>query len=206
MRPLPRLLYSGWFFLHILLVSLVCIHESLWLVSKQLTLAPTFAEGLCKRIDRVPATILGDNLHSGNFFREAIATYTNATGIETGYGFFAPNVPETHALVFELHYADGHVDYDAPFAGSQEGELRLTSLIEQIGRTDYNPWRNELVRRLAHSIWQRHPTAVSIRAFFGSVTPPTLTDYRSGKTARTFTCQYVYDFKRTPHEQEKGQR
>ena len=83
-----------------------------------------------------------------------------------------------------------------------KGQLRLTSLIEQIGRTDYDDWRNELIRRLARSTWQQHPTAISIRGFFGSVTPPTLNAYRSGKNERRFTCQYVYDFEH-PLRKEK---
>jgi hypothetical protein len=45
----------------------------------------------------------------------AIATYINVTGIEVGYGYFAPNVPETHALVFELSFPDGHLEYESPF-------------------------------------------------------------------------------------------
>ncbi len=203
MRSVPRSLCLGWFFLHFLLIGLICAHESLWLLDQQLTVAPRSSNRVWRRIDSVPATLLGDNLGSNSFFRRAIATYTNAAGIEVGYGYFAPNVPETHAVVFELHYPDGRVDYDAPILSSQEGELRLTSLIEQIGRTDYERWRNELMRRLARSIWQRHPAVVSIRCFFGSVTPPTLAAYRSGKNERTFTCQYVYDFHQTLRKQKE---
>jgi hypothetical protein len=205
MRSVPRSLCLGWFFLHFLLIGLICVHESLWLLGQQLTVAPRSSSRVWRRIDSVSATLLGDNVGSNSFFARAIATYTNAAGIEVGYGYFAPNVPETHAVVFELHYPDGHVDYDTPVLGSQEGELRLTSLVEQIGRTDYEKWRNELMRRLARSIWQRHPTAVSIRCFFGSVTPPTLAVYRSGKNERTFTCQYIYDFKQTPREHKGGE-
>jgi len=184
----------GWLILHLFLVALVCLHETAWLVGKQLTILPRVSSRFWKQFDDAPGTLAGGDLPSGNLFRQALNTYLNIAGIEVGYGYFAPNISETHALVFELRYPDGHLEYEAPLVDSHEGELRLTSLIEQIGRTESDPWRNEMIRRLAHSTWQRHPRAVSIRGFFGYVTPPTLRVYKSGKNERIFTCQYVYDF------------
>jgi len=184
----------GWLFLHLLLIALVCLHEMAWLVGKQLTTIPGVSSRFSKQFDNVPGTLIGTNLPSDDVFRKALNTYTNLAGIEVGYGYFAPNVSETHALVFELRYPDGHLEYEPPLVGSHEGELRLTSLIEQIGRTESNPWRNELIRRLARSTWRRHPQTVAIRGFFGSVTPPTFTAYKSGKNERLFVCRYVYDF------------
>jgi hypothetical protein len=184
----------AWLFLHLLLVALICAHETIWLVGKELTILPEIWPQFWKAVDNIPGTLVGANLRTDNAFRQLVNTYVNLTGIEVGYGYFAPNISETHALVFELQYQDGHLEYEPPLVDSHEGELRLTSLLEQIGRTDSDPWRNELIKRLAHSTWQRHPTAVSIRGFFGSVTPPTLSAYKSGKNKRIFACQYVYDF------------
>ena len=184
----------GWLFLHLLLVTLVCFHETAWLIGKQLTIAPAVSSPFWNEGDKARATLIGANLPPENVLRQAFNTYTNIAGIEVGYGYFAPNVSETHALVFELRYPDGHLEYETPLVNSREGELRLTSLIEQIGRTESAPWRNELIQRLARSTWQRASHAVSIRGFFGSVTPPTLNAYKSGKNERVFTCQYVYDF------------
>jgi hypothetical protein len=184
----------GWLFLHLLLIAFVCTYETTWLLAKQLTIIPGVSAHFWKEAENVPGTLIGANLPADNVFGQILNAYTNIAGIEVGYGYFAPNISETHALVFELRYPNGHLEYEPPLLGSHEGELRLTSLIEQIGRTESDPWRNELIRRLAHSTWHRHPKAVSIRGFFGSVTPPTLGAYRSGKTERVFTCQYVYDF------------
>ena len=196
----------GWLFFHLLLVTLVCTHETAWLVGKQLTNLPGGSGRFWKEIDHVSGTLIGADLSSDNVFHQSLNTYTNIAGLEVGYGYFAPNISETHALVFELRYPDGHLEYEPPLVGSHEGELRLTSLIEQIGRSEYDPWRDELIRRLARSTWQRHPTAVSIRGFFGSVTPPTLSAYRSGKNERVFTCQYVYDFTLARREEGGGAR
>ena len=184
----------GWLFLHLLLVALVCTRETVWLVGKQLTILPGVTPHFRKDVENGQRTLNGDNPAADNVLRQLVNTYTNIAGIEVGYGYFAPNVSETHALVFELRYHDEHLDNEVPLVGSHEGELRLTGLIEQIGRTDSDPWRNELIRRLARSTWQRHPEAISIRGFFGSVTPPTVTAYKSGKNERIFTCRYVYDF------------
>jgi len=195
---MPRRYYFllAWVVLHFALVGLVCLHETLWLLEQRLTVAgDTFAPGW-RALDKLPDAILGGDAGARNLWREAIATYSNATGIEVGYGYFAPNVPTTHALVFECHYPDDRVDYQTPAVGGVEAQLRLTSLIEQIARSNSGSWREELIKRLARSTWQQHPDATAIRAFLGSVTSPTAAQYRAGRRERTFDCLYVYDFRR----------
>jgi hypothetical protein len=196
--PLPRrsIFLLACFVLHFALVGLVCLHETFWLLEQRLTVVgDTFAAGW-RELDTLPTALLGNGSFAGNPLRQTVATYTNATGIEAGYGYFAPNVPATHALVFECHYSDGRVDYQTSSVRGEDAQLRLTSLVEQIGRTDNQEWRDALVKMLAHSTWQRHPDAVTVRAFFGSITPPTAAEYRAGKRERTFDCLYVYDFRR----------
>ena len=55
---------------------------------------------------------------ASNPVRQALATYLHIAGIETGYGYFAPNVPGSYKLVFELHYPDGRVEYELPSVSS----------------------------------------------------------------------------------------
>jgi hypothetical protein len=196
--PLPRryLLLVACFGFHLALVGLVSIHETLWLLDQHLTVAGnTFAAGW-RELDKLPAAILGNGSSAGNPLRQALATYTNATGIEAGYGYFAPNVPAAHALIFECRYSDGRVGYEAPSVRGAEAQLRLTSLIDQIGRSDSPAWRNALVRMLAGSTWRRHPDAVAMRAFFGATVPPTASAYRAGRREWAFDCLYVFDFDR----------
>ncbi len=195
-----RNVYLACFAFHFALVGLVCLHETLWLLERRLTIAPVAFGRVWGILDKIPEILLeGDSADRGAL-RQALATYTNASGIEVGYGYFAPNVPETHALVFECHYSDGRVDYQVPMVRGEEAQLRLTSLIEQIARTDFAPWREELIKRLARSTWQRHPDAMTVRAFFGAITPPTAAEYGAGKRERTFDCLYVYDFGRADSE------
>jgi hypothetical protein len=187
---------------HFTLILLVCGHETLWLLKNQIANVPFVRSPIWETVDKIPGTILGDRSSSRNPWKQTLATYTNAAGIEDGYGYFAPNIPPTHALVFECHYQDGRVGYHTPRVQGEAAQLRLTTLLEQIGRTDYDPWRIELIKLLAQSTWREHPDALWLRAFFGTVSPPTLRDYRAGKQERTFNCLYVYDFRRETSKDE----
>lgn len=189
-------LYLAYALFHFTLIGAVCVHETLWLLKEGVVAVTAAPRSVWKKLDRIPAAVVGDEGDSLNGWQRAIASYAIAAGIEAGSGYFAPNVPPTHALVFECSYPDGRVDYQTPAVQGEAAQLRVTTLIEQIGRTDYDRWRIELVRLLARSTWRAHPDAVSMRAFFGTMTPPTLAEYRAGKTERTFNCVYVYDFRR----------
>ena len=186
-------LYLAALFFHFTLIGTVSVHDLFWLF-KNRVVAGSAPLAVWKVLDAVPAVILGDESPSRTPWQKILASYTNAAGIDAGYGCFAPNIPPTHALVFECHYSGDRVEYDTPSARSAAAQLRLVTLIEEVGRADYEPWRNELVRLLARSTWRLHPDTESMRAFLGTVTPPTVAEYRAGKEERTFRCQYVYDF------------
>ena len=49
----------GWLFLHLLLVALVCTHETAWLVGKQLTILPGVSARFWNEIDNVSETLIG---------------------------------------------------------------------------------------------------------------------------------------------------
>lgn len=174
------------------LVGLVCTHETLWLLERNLTIIPAGWDSLWRSIDRAPSLILADWKGADPIWRTIVAGYISGAGIEAGYGYFAPNVPLPHALIFECKYRDGHFDYQSPVVADAAAHLRLTTLIEQVARIDDAKWREELIRLLARSTWKRHPEIVSIRALFGSISSPTAAEYRAGKTEHTFTCQYIY--------------
>jgi hypothetical protein len=188
--------YLAYALIHFALIGAVCVHETLWLLKEGVVVVAATPQSVWKKLDRIPAWVTGDESGSRNPWQKAIASYTNAAGIEAGYGYFAPNIPPTYALVFECSYPDGRIDYQTPELQGEAAQLRVTTLIEQIGRTDYDRWRMGLIRLLARSTWRIHPDAISMRAFFGTVTPPTLAEYRAGRTERIFNCLYVYDFRR----------
>ncbi|HTG28779.1 MAG TPA: hypothetical protein VK818_11210 [Methylomirabilota bacterium] len=130
---------------------------------------------------------------ASNPVRQALATYLHLAGIETGYGYFAPNVPGSYRLVFELHYPDGRVEYELPSVSSAAAGLRIAGLLDTIGRTPYDALREHLVKMLARSIWREHPDVKTIRAVFGSIILPGVNDFEQGKR-QSYEFLYAYDF------------
>jgi hypothetical protein len=132
-------------------------------------------------------------LAKANPLRQAIVVYTCAAGIEGGYGFFAPNIPDSFALVFEIHYPDGRLEYEQPPVGSAAADLRVAGLLDKLGHSEYDPLREGLVKMMVRSIWRAHPDARMIRAVFGSIALPSITEFEAGKKP-SFEVLYAYDF------------
>ena len=139
---------------------------------------------------------LGQHLAASNPTRQALATYLHIAGIEKGYGYFAPNVPASYKVVFELHYRDGSVEYQLPHVHSAAAGLRLACLLDEIARTRHDTLREYLVKMLAHSIWRDHPDVTAIRAVFGSISLPSIDEFEHGKR-ESYEFLYAYDFSRT---------
>lgn len=136
---------------------------------------------------------LGQHLASSNPIRQALATYLHLAGIETGYGYFAPNVPGTYRLVFELHYPDGRVEYELPSVSGAAAGLRIAGLLDTIGRTRHDVLREYLVKTLARAIWREHPEVQTVRAVFGSIRLPTISEFEHGQRG-SYEFMYAYDF------------
>lgn len=136
---------------------------------------------------------LAQNLSVSNPLRRAVLTYLHIAGIERGYGYFAPNVPVNYKLVFELHYPDDRVEYDVPLANTAAADLRIASLLDEIGRTHHDALREYLVKMLARSTWQEHPDVKTIRAIFGSRNLPSVDEFERGMR-ESYQFLYAYDF------------
>ena len=91
-----------------------------------------------RKLRRLFPSLSASILAASNPIRQVLATYLHLAGIETGYGYFAPNVPGSYKLVFELHYPDGRVEYELPSVSSAAAGLRLAGLLDKIGRTPYD--------------------------------------------------------------------
>lgn len=181
---------------HLTLIVAVCAHDTFWLLTRGVASVPNVSGSFWEKWDKVPRSILAADSHPRNLWNRAVATYTNYAGIEVGYGYFAPNIPAASALVFEFHYPDGTVEYETPNLEGAAGQFRVSTLVGQIGQTDYERWRIALIKLLSGSAWRRHPEAMSLRVFFGRIDPPTIAEYRAGKRERTFTCLSVYEIRR----------
>ncbi|HEU0273911.1 MAG TPA: hypothetical protein VFQ83_05235 [Candidatus Udaeobacter sp.] len=117
----------------------------------------------------------------------------NLAGIEAGYNYFAPHVPGGYKLVFELHYPDGRVEYELPSVSSHAAGLRLQGLLDGIGRIQHDVLREHLVKALTQSAWREHPDVKMIRAVFGAIALPGITEFKHGKRA-SYQFLYAYDF------------
>lgn len=184
------------FGLHFLLVITVSCRETFWLVARGVTIFPPSFDRYSQKAEVAASALLGQYLPASNLERQVIQTYLDVAGIERGYGYFAPNVPASYKLVFELHYPDGRVEYEIPHVDSAAAQLRVAGLLDQIGRTDHDALREILIKMLAQFVWREHPDVIMIRAVFGSISLPSLGEFERGKR-ETYEFLYAYDFTRT---------
>ena len=181
--------------MHFFAVSAVCCRDTFWLVARGLTLLPERANGLAEIGESMATTALRQELHRTNLWRQTVDLYLHAAGIESGYGFFAPNVGGTSKLIFELYFADAHVEYQSAAVGPNESGLRFASFMDYVSRTQSQALRDILIRSLAEPIWQRHPDLVRIRAILGALSYPSPTELLNGAGA-SYNFVAAYDLTR----------
>jgi len=188
-----RRVYLAWFLLHCLLIITISSREIFWLIAHRLTILPPSFTSTAQKLESIASATLAQDLASSNPVRRALLAYLHVSGIERGYGYFAPNVPGSYKLVFELHYPDGTVGYELPEVRSTAAELRLASLLDEIGRTRHDPLREYLVKTLAGPVWREHPEVKRIRAIVGLCNFPDIHEFHRG-ARETYEFLYAYDF------------
>src|SRR5947209_5930192 len=188
-----KAIYAAWFGIHFFLVTAVCLAGIFSLIAESSTILPSACEKSAREAELVASWLLAKQAEASNPIRQGIATYLHAAGMQAGYSFFAPNVPSQHRLTFELFYDDGHVEYESPHVRSKAAALRLESLLDRLAEQRYEPVREVLAKMLAFSVWRKHPDAKKLRATFGSVNPPSITEFEQGKT-ETFEPMFSFDF------------
>jgi hypothetical protein len=177
--------------LHFILLLAVSLHALCHLVATDRTLvrgSPGW-----ERAASAMATLWGQNLKETNPLRRGLVSYLNWAGIETSYGFFAPNIPLNYKLVFELHYPDGRVDYELPAVANPATGKRLSNLFEYIARTPNERLREVLIKMLAYAVWQEHSEASEVRAVFGFIRLPPVNEFRRGEK-ESYHSMFAYDF------------
>jgi hypothetical protein len=186
--------YAAWLSLHLLLTISFACHDTFRVVAEGPTILPISFKNFSQKAEAVISVALGQKLPLSNPVRDALNTYVQLAGIETGYGYFAPNVPGGYALVFELYYPDGRMEYELPSVRSAAAALRIGGLLDSIGRTPYDALREVLVKTMAQSVWRQHPDVESIRAIVGSIRLPTVHEFEDGKR-ESYEFLYAYDFR-----------
>ena len=159
-----------------------------------------------REAELIAAFALGKEATASSPVRRGIATYLHAAGVQAGYTFFAPNIPGYHRLTLELHYEDGRVEYESPHVSGRAAALRLDSLLDRLADKRYEPLREVVIKMLAFSIWRAHPDVKKVRATFGAVSPPGISDFQHGK-GESFQPMFSYDFSlREEGKQEDASR
>jgi hypothetical protein len=193
-----RRLYLGWLLLHAFLVLTVSIQQTFWVMAEGYTSLPKFLEKYWWKVETASTEAFGQTLSLSNPLRQSVTAYINGTGIEGGYGFFAPSVPDSYKIVLELHYPDGRVEYELPRVSDTAAGVRVATLLDQLGRTGYDQMREIMIKMLAYSVWQDHPDATVVRAVFGFVALPSIEEAKQGKT-ESYHFLYAYDFSFREH-------
>lgn len=183
----------AWFVVHFFLITAVCFAGIFSLVAEGATMLPSSLRKHAREAELIAALVLGKQATASNPVRQGVATYLHAAGIQAGYSFFAPNVPDYHKLTLELYREDGRVEYESPHVRGKAAALRLDSLLDRLADERYEPLREVVVKMLALSIWQERPDVKKIRATFGEVNPPGITDFELGK-GESFQPMFSYDF------------
>jgi hypothetical protein len=163
------------------------------MVANGYTSLPVALQKLGEKADGVLTMALGERFANSNPLRQTLTTYEHASGIEGGYGFFAPAIPNSYKLVFQLTYSDGGVEYELPRVRSEAAGLRLSGLFDQIAIVRYAALRELMLKMLAYSAWQLHPEATKIRAVFGEIRMPSVVEAKRGEK-ETYRFMYAYDF------------
>src|SRR5215469_13947578 len=120
---ISKRIYLAWFGIHFFLIAAVCFAGLFSLVAEHATILPSRLDTYARKAELLSAWLLGKHAATSNPVRRSIATYLHAAGIQSGYTFFAPNIPGYHKLIFELYYEDGHVEYEAPHVRGKAAAL-----------------------------------------------------------------------------------
>jgi len=188
-----RAVWTVWFVVHFFLVLVVSTRQSASVLLLFHTFPGRFEAPLTK-LETAATFTLGEELWRSNPYRLGVDAYAQYTGTETGFGFFAPRVAVAHKLVFEIQYADGHVDYELPRVGHHETGLRLFLLLENIARIDYSDLRETMLKMMAFAVWREHRDATLIRAIFGVINLPSVAQFERGEK-QTYEVLYTYEFR-----------
>jgi hypothetical protein len=189
----PKRIYAVCAGVHFLLLIAVSVRGIFSLVAEGRTILPSSLDQYARKGEVVTASVLGKEMAASNPIRRGITTYLHAAGSQSGYTFFAPNVPGYYELILELYYQDGRVEYDLPHMSGGGAAFRLDSLLNRLADPGYEPLREVVVKMLAFSVWREHTDVRRIRAIFGSVTPPSIRDFEQGKR-ESFQPMFSYDF------------
>lgn len=190
----------AFFSLHLFLVFAVSSRDVFSAIAAGETFLPRSVEAISRRATRFAAALVGQ--HWPRPARALLRGYLHSTGIEAGYSYFAPNVSDHYRLVFEMEDAQGRIASEILGAEGYEGNLRVASLLDELGLMQSDALRELILKMLATAIWQRHPEAIKIRAVLGVLDLPSAAEFKAGKR-ETYRWLETYEFTSADSPPEK---
>jgi hypothetical protein len=186
----------GAFATHFLLIVAGAVAAVTEFIGNGNTALPASAQGPGKSLQRVADAALGRNLQLFHPLRQGLTAYLHCAGIDSGYTFFAPTVPNSYKVVFEIHYPDGRIEYELPEITHSAASFRLSTMMHYAGKANYDGLREVMLKMMTYQIAHRHPKATRIRTILGCIDEPTSAEAVEGKTESYHTL-YAYDFNLT---------
>nr|MBA3652125.1 hypothetical protein [Chthoniobacterales bacterium] len=137
MTARQRRIYLACFVFHFLLIFLAATQDLASILSEGGNIFPASFARVWQQTEAFTSTALGNRLPHASPVRQVLTAYLHDAGIESGYGFFAPNVPSSYKLVFEIKNRAGRVDYELPQVAGNAASLRVVSLLDNLGAMRY---------------------------------------------------------------------
>lgn len=134
--------------------------------------------GLERSLDPLVPEIAQDSKLQQN-----LIAYRHVAGIDTGYGFFAPRVPDLCKVVYQVEYLDGHMEEHLPGVTGGDAILRLSTIMDAIGHISTPAVREGLLRMLLRTEGERFADAKVVTIQFGTVRVPDFAQFRRGEQA-----------------------
>ena len=171
----------AWLVLHATIIVLVATRQCAWVIRRGTALPPMVDrvfEAAERSLDRFVPEIAQDSK-----LQQVLIAYRHGAGIDTGYGFFAPRVPDLCKVVYQVEYPDGHMEEHLPGATGGAAVLRLTTIMDAIGHISSPAVREGLLRMLLRTEGERFADARVVTIQFGTVCVPDLAQFKRGEQA-----------------------
>ena len=178
---------GAWFAFHFTCLIAVSLYETGRLIALSPTIIPSKIKDTVQRFGVLLEAPLGLRFAESNPIRQSLVSYLAFAGADGGYGYFAPGIPDTYELTFELYYPDGRTEMQVARLSNSALGLRIASLLEQIGGGPSPKLREHMLKKFARVVWRQHPQVKKMRVSIWQVTLPTDRGICSRRTARAGT-------------------
>jgi len=197
-----RVFWTAALAVHFVFIAAISCWDILDLIGAGRTMLPPAIGAPARQVSRAMHTMSPRQLPRRNPVRQTIIGYAHLSGVESPYTFFAPNVPQSLRVVFEIHYPDNRIVYDVPHVQSHTEGLRLSALVDQAAAQP-GLWRDVILQMLAASAADRNPDATQIQVVVAALKFPRPTDYLTGSEP-TYELVCSYNFEADNAQQSNG--